>query len=114
MEKLKYLILLVIVSAIMGGLIFLGTLGYWNKQIYQCEVKEKWIKSTGNSGQKYNVKCGDIVFEVSDLFFKGKFNSGDIYGALEQGKKYEIETTGYRIPFFSAYQNINKYREIGE
>ena len=111
-EKLG-LVTLIIIILLVGGGIYLCTLGYQNKQIYQCEVKEKWVKSSGNS-QKYNVKCGDTIYEITDLLFKGKFNSSDIYGALEVGKKYEIETTGYRIPFLSDYQNINKYKELVE
>jgi len=42
------------------------------------------------------------------LFFKGKFNSTDLYNQLEPDKKYKIETTGNRIQFFSLYPNINK------
>lgn len=43
--------------------------------------------------------------------FKGKFNSTDIYNALEIGKTYKVETSGKRIHFFSMYPNINKIIE---
>ena len=81
---------------------------YGNEQIIECEVKDKWIKRYDRR-DLYLVSCGDEVYKVEDLFYKGKFNSTNIYANLEKGKKYKIKVTGYRFGFLSSYQNINSY-----
>lgn len=43
---------------------------------------------------------------------RGKFNSSDIYGTLKEGKKYKIIVVGYRVPFFSWYENILEVEEV--
>lgn len=92
-----------------------GCLSYMNEQTTECVVKDKWIKRPRSSEDElYLVNCGGTTYKVSDLLFKGKFNSADIYGNLEIGKKYKITTTGYRWGYFSEYQNINSYELIEE
>ena len=85
------------------------TLGYQNEETHVCVVQDKWVKRSSKSSDKYLVQCGNEVYEITDLLFKGKFNSSDIYANLEIGKKYEITTTGYRFKLFSMYKNINEY-----
>lgn len=90
-----------------------GCVGYMNEQKIECEIKDKWIKRpSGSDDEIYLVNCGGTTYKISDLLWKGKFNSADIYGNLEVGKTYEITTTGYRWGYFSEYQNINSYKEI--
>lgn len=106
---------LLIVIIALPFIIFTTTIEYQNKQTYYCEVKDKWIKqdnNSENSKDKYMIQCDDKVYEITDLFFKFKFNSSDIYAKLEKNKKYKITTTGYRIPFLSWYQNINEVEEL--
>ncbi len=92
-----------------------GCIGYMNEQTKECVVKDKWIKRpSGSNDELYLINCGGITYKVSDLLFKGKFNSADIYGNLEIGKKYKITTTGYRWGYFSEYQNINDYELLEE
>lgn len=91
--------------------IFSATLGYQNKQTTTCVVKDKWIKPNDDSS-KYLISCDNEVYQITDLFFKGKFNSSDIYSRIKKGKKYKITTTGYRFPFLSWYKNINEYEEV--
>lgn len=108
----KILVIMVIVFLTLSCT---GCVGYMNEQTTTCEVKDKWIKRPSSSeNELYLVNCGGTTYKVSDLLFKGKFNSADIYGNLEIGKTYEITTTGYRWSFFSEYQNINSYKEIEE
>ena len=94
-------------------IIFTITLGYQNRQTTTCMVEDKWVKNYSSSST-YLVKCGNEVYEVSDLFFIGKFNSSDIYSNLKKNKTYKITTTGYRIPFLSWYKNINSYELVEE
>lgn len=53
-------------------------------------------------------------FQNEDSILKGKFNSGTIQGKLKEGSTYNITTTGWRIPLFSAYPNIVEYELIEE
>lgn len=48
------------------------------------------------------------VFENTDSLLELKFNSSDLQGTLREGRTYKIHTYGWRIPFFSAYENIVK------
>ena len=48
------------------------------------------------------------IYQITDLFFIGKFNSSDIYNQLDIGQAYLVEVTGVRNRFFSWYRNINK------
>ena len=92
-----------------------GTISYYvNEKSYTVTItdKERITEKSGDEiKSKYLVFCKEdngatIVFENTDVVFKGKWNSSDIQGRLEIGKKYRIKTIGYRIPFFSMYENI--------
>lgn len=48
------------------------------------------------------------TYQITDLFFIGKFNSTDIYNSLDIGQVYLVEISGIRNYFFSWYKNINK------
>lgn len=109
-SNIAYVIMIVIVILICT---FLATLEYQNEETHICKVEDKWVKRSDDS-DIYLVQCDDEVYKVSDLLFKGKFNSSDIYAKLKVGKKYEIVTTGYRFNLFSMYKNINDYKEIGD
>jgi len=109
-------ILLMIIIAI-GSTIFLNIQAYTNKQEIEITVKDKYIKngSGENSSSKYLVvDTENNTYQITDLLFKGKFNSTDLYNQLEINKKYKVETTGNRIHYFSMYPNINKIEEIKE
>lgn len=84
---------------------------YGNEQKVTCIVNDKWIKRS-NEKDIYLVSCDDEVYKITDLFFKGKFNSSNIYTKLKKGKKYKLTVTGYRFGYFSSYQNINDYELI--
>ncbi|MBU0959078.1 MAG: DUF1523 family protein [Nanoarchaeota archaeon] len=46
------------------------------------------------------------VLENTDSPLELKWNSSDIYTKIVPGKTYDFRTYGFRIPFFSAYENI--------
>lgn len=65
------------------------------------------------SEDSYYVVFTDIeVFRNTDYLLTGKFNSSDIIRVLEQGKTYQFEVVGWRIPFLSSYRNILSVREL--
>lgn len=114
MKTLCHLLLIIAsIVIIVCGIGFFCTIEYQNEQTITCEVKDKWIKRPkGNNNELYLVNCGGNTYKVSDLLWKGKFDSADIYGNLEVGKEYEITVSGYRMGYFNMYQNINSYKEI--
>ena len=102
-----------IITIMLLPLCLTGCVGYMNEQTVQCVVKDKWIKRpSDHEDELYLVNCGGTTYKITDLLWKGKFNSADIYGNLEIGKKYELNVSGYRWSYFSEYQNINDYKEI--
>lgn len=110
---IRLLPLLLVMTLIIGSI----SMNYVNEQTYTITVTDTTVKRGGDY-DKYLIFAKtnlgeDIVFENTDLFFKGKFNSSDIQAKLKVNKKYKITTLGYRIPFFSSYQNIIAAEELG-
>ena len=101
--------LLVIVG--LGLVIRTAAIEYGNNQVIEITIKDKYIKNGGKSGKYLIVDSNGNTYQVTDLLFKGKFNSTDIYNQLEIGKTYKVEISGKRIHIFSMYQNINKVIE---
>lgn len=79
---------------------------------------ERIVESNdGSVDSKYLIYCEDdndvvVVFENTDSFIRGKFNSSDIYAQIKEGHRYKITVVGFRIRFLSAYQNIIKIQEL--
>lgn len=100
-----------------GGCIYMTT---YNDHTYTITVTDKERVNTNNADNavsKYLIfgtdENGDSkVFENTDSFLRFKFNGSDIYGEMEVGKTYEITVVGYRVPFFSAYENIVYIDEV--
>lgn len=111
MDNIKMILGAIAAILLIGLLVFLASIGYQNEEIIECTIEDKWVKRSGKS-DIYLVQCDNEVYQITDLLFKGKFNSSDIYANLKVGKNYEITTTGYRFEFLSMYKNINKYEKV--
>lgn len=109
----KFIVTSYLLIVLLGfGFIFGDTaIRYGNNQTIEITVKDKYIKNGSQSGKYLIVDSNNNTYQVTDLFFKGKFNSTDIYNQLEIGKTYRVEISGKRIHIFSWYQNINKVIE---
>lgn len=98
------------------GLIIFGIyccfIEYQNEETVEIVVKDKYIKRYYDSDTYLVVSENNETYKITDLLFKGKFNSTDLYNQLEIGKKYKITTTGVRLQYFNMYKNINKIEEI--
>lgn len=102
-----WICLIVILLVIIIG--FIPTIiPYTNNEIIEITVKEKYIKNGKDNGKYLIVDINNNTYEITDLLFKKKFNSTDIYNSLEIGKKYKIKVSGKRIHYLSMYKNINK------
>jgi hypothetical protein len=71
------------------------------ERIYSHESSKYLVFGEDKDGNSF-------VFENTDCFIRGKWNSSDIQGQLKEGNTYEIIIVGYRVPFLSWYQNIIK------
>ena len=111
--------------AIMIAVILVLSIGYeaifsFNDTEYTITVTDKERIYEGNgdtSSSKYLVFGDDnngnsLVFENTDCFTRGKWNSSNIQGQLKEGNTYKVTVVGYRVSFFSMYQNIIKIEEV--
>lgn len=125
MKKMKNNRILSITIMMVVMLVF--AIGYeaifcFNDTAYEITVTDKERIYEGNgdsSSSKYLVFCDDengnsIVFENTDCFIRGKWNSSNIQGQLKEGNTYKITVVGYRIPFLSMYQNIIGVESINQ
>lgn len=83
-------------------------MGYLNNQEIEITIADKYIKRSGNSDIYLIIDTNKNAYKITDLFFKFKFNSTDIYNNLEKGKTYKVKVSGFRIKLLSEYPNINE------
>ena len=92
----------------------------FNDTEYTITVTDKeriYTGSGGSSSSKYLVFGDDqngnsLVFENTDCFIRGKWDSSNIQGQLKKDNTYKITVIGYRAPLLSWYQNIIKIEEV--
>ena len=111
MNNIRIVFGIIVSIVLIGLLVFIVSIGYQNEEMIKCTIEDKWVKRNGKSDM-YLVQCDNEVYQITDLIFKGKFNSSDIYANLKVGNTYEIMTTGYRFEFLSMYKNINEYEKV--
>lgn len=110
---------------IMIAIILVLSIGYeaifsFNDTEYTITVtdKERIYEGSGDTSSSKYLVFGDddngnsLVFENTDCFIRGKWNSSNIQGQLKEGNTYKVTVVGYRVSFFSMYQNIIKIEEI--
>lgn len=75
-------------------------------RVYKGQTYSKYlIYGEDENGKTY-------VFEDTDTLFRGKFNSSDVYGALKEGKTYELTVIGFRIHILNWYENIIDFKAV--
>lgn len=107
-------VIITIVIIILGVLIFSGYISTYNDTTYTVTITDKERNSDSST---YLIWADDeygnsLVFENTDTFWRMKFNSSNVQGALKEGKTYKITVVGVRVPIFSWYQNIISYEEV--
>lgn len=99
--------------AVVGFVVWVAHLPYSNRHWQTLTVTDKTVK-LDNKDSKYLVFTDRGVYQDTDAFFIGKFNSSDVYGALTVGKSYICSVMGVRNHFFSWYQDIVSCKEISK
>ena len=79
-----------------------------DKAVKRYNNKDKYLVYTKNTDGLVE------VFEITDSFAFGRFNSSDVYGGIEVGKTYSFTVVGERSELFSIYPNIKEYNELPE
>lgn len=112
MRKIAFIGIIAIAAAVV---VCLG-INYYTPKSYTMTVTEKNIKNYSNDSKFLiftKLDNGSIrTFEVHDSLIKLRFNSADVYANIATNKKYKVKVIGWRIPFFSEYENIMDIEEI--
>lgn len=100
---------------VVGGLIAL--VSYYDDNVKTCTVTDKnrnvAYDRDGNRDVQmlvYTQDCG--TFQVGDSLVKGKFRSGDTFGELQAGHRYEIKYHGWRNGVLSLFPTITEAKEV--
>lgn len=101
-----------LVTVGIGFIIFAGV-NAWNnwanstRATVTITVKDKERVNSNETESKYLVFTEEgEVFENTDSYYFGKYDSSDLYGQLEIGKKYKCDSFGERNPRWSWYRNL--------
>lgn len=116
----KFFVIIIMIAVVLGMTIGYQAMFSFNDTDYKITVtdKERIYKGSGDTSSSKYLVFGDdengnaLVFENTDCFVRGKWNSSNIQGQLKEGHTYKITVVGYRIPFFSMYQNIIRIEEV--
>ena len=101
-----------------GSLFLLATVApHCDRDVYVGTVIEK-VSRVKDEDARYLVSAkiegtGETrTFEVEDSLLEGRFSSSDRWAEIEEGKTYKFKTYGWRVPFFSWYENIIEHEEV--
>ena len=101
-----------LVLSFLGGILVTSFIGGFNDHTATITIVDKERVNEEYMIWGYNEEGENVVYCNNDAPLRGKFNSADFYGDLEEGKTYNIVLIGYRVPFFSWYENILTYEEV--
>lgn len=102
------------------ALIFLGFIGYpvtglitsqMNNRVQVITVTSKDDQSTGK-GHQYLIFTPQGVFKDTDNFWRGKFDSSDLFNKLQEGHRYRCDVHGTRNHGTSNYPDLMSCDEI--
>ena len=110
--------ILVVVVLVVGGFF-----GYRHAKYSSIRNVTFTITNLPNRSMQYNANgnantYANLVyttagtFENKDSWFPYKQNSSDLYGQLQQGKKYTCEVAGWRQGLFSWYPDLIKCKAV--
>lgn len=99
----------ILVITLMGVTLILAVLYgivYLNSEVPERMTVTDKERITSSEESKYLVWSTEETFEITDTVLFWRFNSSDLYGSLEIGKKYCMNVAGWRVPILSWYRNI--------
>jgi hypothetical protein len=87
-----------------------GCASFYKEDAVSVTVEDK-ESIAKDGGHEYRVYTEDATYVVKDSIIKTRFASSDDYRNLKVGKTYDCQKFGWRIPFFSAFENLIDCRE---
>lgn len=91
---------------------------FMNHEIVEFTVTDKQVKTVCDGKHscttKYMVYTDHTTYQITDSVLMFRFDSSDVYGGISIGKTYRAEAYGWRVPFFSWYQNLDNVREVSD
>lgn len=120
MSKVRKVVVIVMALVLIALGVVTTALTSFNDHTYVATVtdKERIVQNDGEDVNSYYlIFCKDdqgnyYELKNEDSLIRGKFNSSNFYNRIEEGKTYEFTVVGYRIGFFSAYENIIDVKEL--
>lgn len=94
------------------GLIFVGfykATATHRQETFTIDKSERIAESKGG---RYLLYTDNGVYENTDSFWNGKFNSSDLYAQIQANHKYNCDVIGWRVPFFSWYPDVLSCKEV--
>lgn len=109
-------VVFVLVAVVLVGSCGVGCASYFVRNEYEATVTDKQVKRQEKKDTYLiftKLRDGSVrVFKNTDSTLYWKFNSSDVFAKLEKGQTYRIKAYGWRIPFFSMYENIVSATEV--
>lgn len=114
----------IIAFLVMIIMVLLGVSGYRSCSVgtgelrkVRATVTDKGIKRIGDDDIYLvytKTEKGIEVFQITDSWLAGRFNSADVYAGIQIGKTYDFSVRGDRNRFMSWYPNIYEAKEVTE
>lgn len=108
MKKLLHILSGLCIVLIVAVSLYITT---FNDHCVVATVVDKTVKIEKDSSY-YLIFTDCGVFKNADEVLRWKFNSSDFYAKIRVGTTYKFTLVGYRIPFFSLYENIIKAERV--
>lgn len=109
-----------VAAVLLGVTVVVGfgyVMGYFKTETTTTTVldKERVCDSDGSNGTscEYLIFTEAGTFKLTDSIFAGRWSSSDAYGRVKRCHRYEIDSYGWRLPFFSVYPNIKEMEDLG-
>lgn len=110
-DQLIFILLILVVATVICGVF--GGFYRMSEDVAEFTVKRTERVTYGDKSKYLVWSQEGEVFENTDTFMFMKFNSSDVYGDLENGKKVCARVAGWRNHFLSWYRNIIKLVPCG-
>lgn len=101
-----------IISGVVGlvAIVVLLVVLFLNTETHETATVIRTERVSYGSGDetshKYLVFTDRGTYQCTDSLIFMKFNSSDVYGSLQNNRKYRLHVIGWRVPFFIMYKNI--------
>lgn len=115
MNKFLQLLPCLCIALIVAGV---GCFTVFNDHEVVATVVDKAVKvdvapkEGGGASSYYLIFTDKGVFKNTDEPFRWKFDSSNFYAKIRVGETYRFTLIGWRIPFFSVYENIIKAESV--